>query len=170
MLTTSQPNRTAARLCQSTRPAAAGIEGVEADDVIGTLAHQATQAGRDAVISTGDKDMAQLVNGHITLVNLKEETLDEAGVEKFGLPHTHHQLPHTDGRQGGRIPACLYGKTAIGLLQGMGGGLDTDGDLERVTTLGSAARKRYPKTGRAPRASVSLLSEATIKPIDLPVG
>ncbi|MFP3427408.1 hypothetical protein, partial [Pseudoalteromonas sp. SIMBA_162] len=64
------------------------VEGVEADDVIGTLARMATEAGRDAVISTGDKDMAQLVNEHITLVNtMKNETLDVDGVtEKFGIP------------------------------------------------------------------------------------
>ncbi len=64
------------------------IEGVEADDVIGTLARMATEAGRDAIISTGDKDMAQLVNEHITMVNtMKDETLDIAGVEaKFGIP------------------------------------------------------------------------------------
>ncbi len=64
------------------------IEGVEADDVIGTLATQATARGEDCVISTGDKDLAQLVNRHVTLVNtMSEETLDPAGVQaKFGVP------------------------------------------------------------------------------------
>ena len=64
------------------------IDGVEADDVIGTLSHQATEAGIDCVISTGDKDLAQLVNGHVTLVNtMSNETLDPAGVKaKFGVP------------------------------------------------------------------------------------
>ena len=71
------------------------IEGVEADDVIGTLAEQATQLGRRVVISTGDKDMAQLVSEHVSLVNtmVKADTpkgyaeMDRAGViEKFGLP------------------------------------------------------------------------------------
>ena len=63
------------------------IEGVEADDVIGTLAVQATQAKRDALISTGDKDMAQLVNEHITLINTMTDTLmtPEKVVEKFGI-------------------------------------------------------------------------------------
>ena len=63
------------------------VPGVEADDVIGTLAHQATQLGIDTLVSTGDKDMAQLVNGHVTLVNTMDgKTLDEAGVvEKFGV-------------------------------------------------------------------------------------
>ena len=63
------------------------VDGVEADDVIGTLARQATEAGLPVVISTGDKDMAQLVNQHVTLVNtMSRETLDIAGVtEKFGV-------------------------------------------------------------------------------------
>lgn len=63
------------------------VDGVEADDVIGTLARQATEAGLPVVISTGDKDMAQLVNQHVTLVNtMSREKLDVAGVtEKFGV-------------------------------------------------------------------------------------
>jgi DNA polymerase-1 len=63
------------------------IEGVEADDVIGTLARQAERRGMRVVISTGDKDIAQLVGPRITLVNtMSNETLDEAGVErKFGV-------------------------------------------------------------------------------------
>lgn len=63
------------------------ISGVEADDVIGTLAIQASEQGMNVVISTGDKDMAQLVNDRITLVNtMKNETLDAQGViEKFGV-------------------------------------------------------------------------------------
>ncbi|MFN2309078.1 MAG: DNA polymerase I [Gammaproteobacteria bacterium] len=64
------------------------VPGVEADDVIGTLARQAAARGQSVVISTGDKDMAQLVDGHITLVNtMYNTTLDRAGVsEKFGVP------------------------------------------------------------------------------------
>ncbi len=63
------------------------VEGVEADDVIGTLARQAERAGMRVVISTGDKDITQLVSPGITLVNtMSNETLDEAGVEKkFGV-------------------------------------------------------------------------------------
>ena len=63
------------------------IEGVEADDVIGTLAMQASAAGIDTVISTGDKDLAQLVTPRISCVNtMSNETLDEAGVlAKFGV-------------------------------------------------------------------------------------
>lgn len=64
------------------------LPGVEADDVIGTLANQAQKQQRDTLISTGDKDLAQLVNPHVTLINtMTGEKLDPAGVEnKFGLP------------------------------------------------------------------------------------
>ncbi|MDR5170373.1 DNA polymerase I [Methylobacillus flagellatus] len=64
------------------------IDGVEADDVIGCLARQAEEQGMQVVISTGDKDMAQLVTPHVKLVNtMTNEVLDEAGVEaKFGIP------------------------------------------------------------------------------------
>jgi len=59
------------------------IQGVEADDVIGTLAQQATEQGIDTIISTGDKDMAQLVNQHVTLIDtMKDVVSDEQGVAK----------------------------------------------------------------------------------------
>jgi DNA polymerase-1 len=63
------------------------VEGVEADDVIGTLAHQATEKGMETLISTGDKDMAQLVNQHVSLVNTMSETFtDQDGVvQKYGV-------------------------------------------------------------------------------------
>jgi len=63
------------------------VEGVEADDVIGTLAVQATKAGLNTVISTGDKDMAQLVNANVSLINTMTNTvMDEKGViDKFGV-------------------------------------------------------------------------------------
>ncbi|WP_188638919.1 DNA polymerase I [Vreelandella lutescens] len=154
------------------------IEGVEADDVIGTLAHHATQAGRDAVISTGDKDMAQLVNRHITLVNtMKEETLDEAGVEeKFGLPPALIiDFLALMGDKVDNIPGVpgVGEKTAIGLLQGMGGGLDTIyGDLERVTTLSFRGAKTLPKKLEEHREQAFLSYQlATIKiDCELPVG
>ena len=64
------------------------VDGVEADDVIGTLARQASAQGFKVVISTGDKDLAQLVDTQVTLVNtMSNELLDEAGVlAKFGVP------------------------------------------------------------------------------------
>ncbi|MEX2474765.1 DNA polymerase I [Marinobacter sp.] len=63
------------------------VPNVEADDVIGTLAHEATSKGIDVIISTGDKDMAQLVSSHVTLINTMTETrMDRSGVvDKFGV-------------------------------------------------------------------------------------
>ena len=153
------------------------VEGVEADDVIGTLAHHATQAGRDAVISTGDKDMAQLVNAHITLVNtMKDETLDEAGVEeKFGLPPSLIiDFLALMGDKVDNIPGVpgVGEKTAIGLLQGMGGGLDTIyDDLERVKTLTFRGAKTLPKKLEEHRDQAFLSYQlATIKvDCELPV-
>ena len=89
------------------------IDGVEADDVIGTLATRAAAAGEQVLISTGDKDMAQLVNERITLINTMSDTLlDRAGVKaKFDVfPGADHRLPrprrrqlrqHSGRRQGG---------------------------------------------------------------------
>ena len=64
------------------------VEGVEADDVIGTLAKKATKKKKEMLISTGDKDLAQLVSAHVTLINtMNNEMLDESGVEKkFEVP------------------------------------------------------------------------------------
>ncbi len=64
------------------------VPGIEADDAIGTLARVATEAGFKVIVSTGDKDMAQLVNDHVSLINtMSNERLDAAGVmEKFGVP------------------------------------------------------------------------------------
>ncbi|WGS54511.1 DNA polymerase I [Paraburkholderia sp. D15] len=64
------------------------IEGVEADDVIGTLSTAAEKHGMNVIVSTGDKDLAQLVSDHVTLINtMTNETLDRAGViAKFGVP------------------------------------------------------------------------------------
>ncbi len=154
------------------------IEGVEADDVIGTLAHRATADGRDAVISTGDKDMAQLVNQHITLVNtMKDETLDVDGVkEKFGLPpELIIDLLALMGDKVDNIPGVpgVGEKTALGLLQGVGGGLETIyADLERVKTLDFRGAKTLPKKLEEHRDQAFLSYQlATIKTdCDLPVG
>ncbi len=64
------------------------VEGVEADDVIGTLCTQASERGIDTLVSTGDKDMAQLVDEHVTLIDTMKDTLmtPETVEEKFGIP------------------------------------------------------------------------------------
>jgi len=64
------------------------VPDVEADDVIGTLAAEATRTGRRTIISTGDKDMAQLVSEHVTLVNtMSDVALDRDGVvDQYGVP------------------------------------------------------------------------------------
>ena len=64
------------------------VPGIEADDAIGTLARAAAASGHEVIISTGDKDLAQLVNEHVTLINtMSNERLDVAGVPaKFGVP------------------------------------------------------------------------------------
>ncbi|ACO76330.1 DNA polymerase I [Azotobacter vinelandii CA] len=117
------------------------VEGVEADDVIGTLARGSALDGRPVVISTGDKDMAQLVDGHITLVNtMTGSVLDHAGVaEKFGVgPELIIDYLALMGDKVDNIPGVpgVGEKTALGLLQGLGGGLDTIyANLERVATL-----------------------------------
>ncbi|NLU13497.1 MAG: DNA polymerase I [Gammaproteobacteria bacterium] len=116
------------------------VEGVEADDVIGTLARSSTLAERPVVISTGDKDMAQLVNGHVTLVNtMYNTTLDSDGVvEKFGIgPELIIDYLALMGDKSDNIPGVpgVGEKTALGLLVGLG---DMDviyANLDKVATL-----------------------------------
>lgn len=102
------------------------IEGVEADDVIGTYAVQATEQQQPVIISTGDKDIAQLVNAHISLVNTMTNThLDRAGViEKFGIPpELIIDYLALLGDKSDNIPGVpgVGEKTALSLLQGLGG-------------------------------------------------
>ncbi|WP_075186401.1 DNA polymerase I [Teredinibacter haidensis] len=101
------------------------IEGVEADDVIGTLAREATEKGLPVVVSTGDKDMAQLVNEQVTLVNTMTETaMDIAGVkEKFGIPpELIIDYLALMGDKVDNIPGVpgVGEKTALALLQNIG--------------------------------------------------
>ena len=102
------------------------IEGVEADDVIGTLAVQASQQGIPVLISTGDKDMAQLVDDNITLINtMTNQILDREGViEKFGIaPELIIDYLALMGDKADNIPGVpgVGEKTALALLQGIGG-------------------------------------------------
>lgn len=116
------------------------IDGVEADDVIGTLARQANEQQCDVVISTGDKDMAQLVGPHVTLVNtMTDTTMDVAGViEKFGLPPERIiDYLALMGDKVDNIPGVpgIGPKTALGLLQGLGSLDDLYASLDAVVDL-----------------------------------
>jgi DNA polymerase-1 len=116
------------------------IGGVEADDVIGTLSVQAAAQKREVVISTGDKDMAQLVNDHVTLINtMNNTTMDRHGVvEKFGVPpDLIIDLLALMGDKVDNIPgvAGVGEKTATALLQHLGGIDAIFNQLEAVPDL-----------------------------------
>jgi DNA polymerase-1 len=127
------------------------IEGVEADDVIGTLALQATAAQQPVVISTGDKDIAQMVNEHIVMENTMTNTvLDRAGViEKFGIPpELIIDYLALLGDKSDNIPGVpgVGEKTALGLLQGIGGLDDIYARLDEVAGLAfRGAKTMAPK-------------------------
>lgn len=126
------------------------IDGVEADDVIGTLALQAANDSREVVISTGDKDMAQLVGEHITLVNTMTETvLDRQGViDKFGVPpELIIDYLALIGDKSDNIPGVpgVGEKTALAMLQGLGGLDAIYGDLEQVRDLAFRGAKKMPE-------------------------
>lgn len=126
------------------------ISGVEADDVIGTLATQASKAGMPVLISTGDKDMAQLVDENITLINtMTDVVMDPAGVvEKFGIgPELIIDYLALMGDKVDNIPYVpgVGEKTAKALLTGIGG-LDALYDrLDEIPALGFRGSKTMPK-------------------------
>ncbi|MCQ3017093.1 DNA polymerase I [Pseudomonas tremae] len=151
------------------------VEGVEADDVIGTLARSSAAADRPVVISTGDKDMAQLVDGHITLVNtMTGSVLDVAGVkEKFGVGPEHIiDYLALMGDKVDNIPGVpgVGEKTAVGLLVGVGGGIkELYDNLEKVATLPIRGAKTLAAKLEEHREMAFLSYElATIK-IDVPL-
>ncbi|WP_038909855.1 DNA polymerase I [Dickeya dadantii] len=116
------------------------VSGVEADDVIGTLAQQAERVGKPVLISTGDKDMAQLVTPNITLINTMNNTIlgpDEV-CAKYGIPPSLIiDFLALMGDSSDNIPGVpgVGEKTAQALLQGLGG-LDTlYADLDKIASL-----------------------------------
>ena len=126
------------------------IEGVEADDVIGTLAKQATEQGIEVIVSTGDKDMAQLVSDHVTLINtMTETTMDREGViEKFGIPpELIIDFLALMGDKVDNIPGVpgVGEKTALGLLQGIGSMMDLYNNLDAIPELPIRGAKSLPK-------------------------
>ncbi|WP_426118702.1 DNA polymerase I [Pseudomonas sp. DSP3-2-2] len=151
------------------------VDGVEADDVIGTLARSSAAADRPVIISTGDKDMAQLVDGHITLVNTMTGSVqDVAGVkEKFGVGPEHIiDYLALMGDKVDNIPGVpgVGEKTAVGLLVGIGGGLkELYENLDVVATLPIRGAKNLAAKLEEHRAMAFLSYElATIK-IDVPL-
>jgi DNA polymerase-1 len=146
------------------------VEGVEADDVIGTLSAQAEAAGMSCVISTGDKDLAQLVTDQTTLVNTMSETLmDRQGVqEKFGVrPERIVDFLALTGDQSDNIPGVdkCGPKTAAKWLQAYG---DLDGVMSHADEIGG-------KIGENLRSALEILplsrTLATIRrDLDLEAG
>lgn len=126
------------------------ISGVEADDVIGTLATQASKQGMPVLISTGDKDMAQLVDQNVTLINtMTDVVMDPAGVvDKFGIgPELIIDYLALMGDKVDNIPGVpgVGEKTAKALLQGIGG-LDTlYAKLDDIAPLGFRGSKTMAK-------------------------
>ncbi|NBN75805.1 DNA polymerase I [Proteus sp. G2615] len=116
------------------------ISGVEADDVIGTLALKAAADGRDVLISTGDKDMAQLVTPKITLINTMTNVIlgpDEVK-EKYGVPpELIIDFLALMGDSSDNIPGVpgVGEKTALGLLQGLGSLDEIYQQLDNIATL-----------------------------------
>jgi|TARA_B100001059_G_scaffold71309_1_gene68404 DNA polymerase-1 len=151
------------------------IGGVEADDVIGTLSVEAASSGREVVISTGDKDMAQLVNDKVTLINTMNNTaMDSAGVvDKFGVPpELIIDLLALMGDKVDNIPgvAGVGEKTATALLQHLGGMTAIYQQLDAVAALPIRGAKSLAGKLELAQAEAVLSYElATIK-IDCELG
>ncbi len=152
------------------------VPGVEADDVIGTLAVQAAREGRSVLVSTGDKDLAQLVDDHVTLINTMNDTrLDAAGVvQKFGVtPAQIIDLLALMGDKTDNIPGVpgVGEKTALALLQRFGSLEGLYADLESVsgmTGLRGAASVRAKLESERDKAYLSreLATIRTDVPLD----
>lgn len=122
------------------------VPGVEADDVIGTLASKASKAGQAVLISTGDKDMAQLVDDNVTLINtMTNVVMDREGViEKFGIPpELIIDYLALMGDKVDNIPGVpgVGDKTATALLQGIGGLKKLYDNLDQIADLGFRGSK-----------------------------
>jgi len=163
------------------------IDGVEADDVIGTLARQATEKQLPVLISTGDKDMAQLVSDHVTLIDtMKDVKTDRDGViEKFGVPpELIIDYLALMGDKVDNIPGMtgVGEKTALALLQGIGSIDQIAANLDQVAALGFRGSKAFADKFREQEEQVRLsyrlatiktdveleqsLEELLLKPID----
>ncbi|TDO97260.1 DNA polymerase I [Marinomonas balearica] len=151
------------------------IEGVEADDVIGTIAKQVGEAGREVIVSTGDKDMAQLVTDKVTLVNTMTDTvMDIPGVkDKFGIPpELIIDYLALMGDKVDNIPGVpgVGEKTALALLQGIGSIKEIYERLDDIAALGFRGSKTMAKKMEDNRDMAELsYTLATIKcDVELP--
>lgn len=122
------------------------IPGVEADDVIGTIARQASLEKRSVLISTGDKDMAQLVDDNITLINTMTDTImgPEEVVAKYGVgPDRIIDFLALMGDKADNIPGLpgVGEKTALAMLTGAGSVANLLAEPEKVTELGFRGAK-----------------------------
>ncbi|WP_342607776.1 DNA polymerase I [Vibrio tritonius] len=149
--------------------------GVEADDVIGTLASQASKAGMPVLISTGDKDMAQLVDDNVTLINtMTNLVMDREGViDKFGIPpELIIDYLALMGDKVDNIPGVpgVGEKTALALLQGIGGLDELYDNLDKIAPLGFRGSKTMAKKLEDNRDNAYLSYKlATIKlDVDMP--
>ncbi|MDD8060718.1 DNA polymerase I [Shewanella metallivivens] len=125
------------------------IPGVEADDVIGTIALQASKEGRATLISTGDKDMAQLVNDHVTLINTMTDTImgPEEVKAKFGVgPDRIIDFLALMGDKADNIPGLpgVGEKTALAMLTGVGSVAQLLADPQSVAEVGFRGSKTMP--------------------------
>lgn len=145
------------------------VEGVEADDVIGTLALQASRLSKKVLISTGDKDMAQLVDDNIMLINtMNNSLLDREGViEKYGIPpELIIDYLALMGDSADNIPgvAGVGEKTALALLQGIGSMTEIYANLEKVAELPIRGAKKLGEKLLAEKTNADLsYTLATIK-------
>jgi DNA polymerase-1 len=125
------------------------ISGVEADDVIGTIALQASKEGRATLISTGDKDMAQLVNEHVTLINTMTDTImgPEEVKAKYGVhPDRIIDFLALMGDKSDNIPGLpgVGEKTALAMLLGVGSVEKILADPQSVIEVGFRGSKTMP--------------------------
>lgn len=145
------------------------VPGVEADDVIGTLAKQAAANGRDVLISTGDKDMAQLVSDKITLINTMNNTVlgPQEVREKYGVgPELIIDFLALMGDSSDNIPGVpgVGEKTALALLTGIGSLREIYANLDAVPALGFRGSKTLPAKLELHRDNADLsYALATIK-------
>ena len=152
------------------------IDGVEADDVIGTLAQQATEKKINTIISTGDKDIAQLVSKHVTLIDTMNDTHTniKGVIEKFGIPaELIIDYLALMGDSSDNIPGMpgVGKKTALAVLQGLGNINQIALNLDKVAGLDFRGSKTFAKKFEEYKDIILLSRDlATIKlDVELPV-